>query len=231
MVFTEDGWTQFHTPTASPSSTKMNGNSPLHLPIENDARVNAVGKSHCFRMMVWLCAYYDFYNEKVYQCHSQFVPHLCSYTCYPSQITSELLCNMMGNQLAPYLQEEGYVRLIQCFLNPKLLLSHPESPNPLQDDTPVLELVPGGGHRRLERGGKKIDPLYLLFMPNEHQQNGENVGQWCILLQVVDCHIHFHRSFYVSAGILLYLLSFCFTHPPSPAPHPQTNQTLNSATP
>ena len=115
---------------------------------------------------------------------------------------------MMGDQLAPYLQEEGYIRLIRCFLNPKLLLSNPESPNPLQEDTPVLELVPGGGHRRIERRGKKIDPLHQLFMPSEHQQNGENVGQWCILLQVVDCHIHCHRTLCLFVSVLAFSYIF-----------------------
>ena len=79
----------------------------------------------------------------------------------------------MGGQLSTYLREEGYIRLIQCFLNPQLMLCHPESPNPLREDTPVLELVAGGGHRTLERRGKKVDPLYQLFMPTNHQQIGE----------------------------------------------------------
>ena len=51
---------------SSTQSMQMKRNSPPHLPTENDAKCNAVGKSHCFRMMVWLCAYYDFYDKKVY---------------------------------------------------------------------------------------------------------------------------------------------------------------------
>ena len=74
----------------------------------------------------------------------------------------------MGNQLAPYLQEEGYIRLIQCFLNPKLMLCHSETPIPLQEDHSVLGL---------EREGKTIDPLHQLFMQSEHKQIGENIVQ------------------------------------------------------
>ena len=72
----------------------------------------------------------------------------------------------------------------------------------------MLELVPGGGHRRIERRGKKIDPLHQLFMPSEHQQNGENVGQWCILLQVVDCHIHCHRTLCLFVSVLTFSYIF-----------------------
>ena len=95
------------------------------------------------------------------QHYSHRVPP-CSHP-HPSsaQVTSKLLCKVMGDQLATYLCEEGCIRLIQCFLNPQLMLCHPESPNPLH----VLELVPRGGHLTLERRGKKVDPLYQLFMP------------------------------------------------------------------
>ena len=46
------------------SSTK-GGRSPM----ECDASGNPVDK-FCFRMMVWLCAYYDFYDKKVQQYQS-----------------------------------------------------------------------------------------------------------------------------------------------------------------
>ena len=39
----------------------------------------------------------------------------------------------------------------------------------------MIELVPGGGHRTLERKGKKIDPLHQLFKPSEHEQIGRYV--------------------------------------------------------
>ena len=84
------------------------------------------------------------------------------------QITSELLCSAVEGKLGPYLQEKGCIRLIQCFLNPKLMLCHSETSNPLQEDHCVLGL---------EREGKKIDSLYQLFMQSEHKQIGENVVQ------------------------------------------------------
>ena len=74
----------------------------------------------------------------------------------------------MEGELAPYLQEKGCIRLTQCFLNPKLMLCHSKTPNRLQEDHSVLGL---------EREGKKIDPLYLLFMQSERKQIGENVAQ------------------------------------------------------
>ena len=77
----------------------------------------------------------------------------------------------MGGQLAPYLGEKGCIRLIQCFLDPELMICHPESPKPFQ------ESVLGGNYHRLDREGKKNDHLYQLFTPNEHQQIGEDFGQ------------------------------------------------------
>ena len=106
------------------------------------------------RMVVRLCAYYEFYDKKVRNSrrvrplfissypHPSLHPYPSSHPSSP-QVTSQLLCNAMGSQLATYLREEGYICLIQCFLNPQLMLCHPESPNPLSEDTPVLELVPG----------------------------------------------------------------------------------------
>lgn len=75
--------------------------------------------------------------------------------------------------MSGFLKEEGYIRVIQCFLNPELMLNRPESPNPLTGDQQVLELVPGGGHRPIQRRGQaKEDPLYSLFVPNEQQKEG-----------------------------------------------------------
>ena len=96
------------------------------------------------------------------------VSQLLSHSCLCLQITSELLCSAVEGKLAPYLQEKGCIRLIQCFLNPKLMLCHSESPNPLQEDHCVLEL---------EREGKKIDPLHQLFVQSEHKPIGESVVQ------------------------------------------------------
>ena len=78
---------------------------------------------------------------------------------YPSsQVDSERLCIVMENDLSSFLEEKGYIRLIQCFLNPQLILHHPE----------LLET------------GEEIDSLYRLFMPNKHQQIalGENISNY-----------------------------------------------------
>ena len=40
--------------------------------MENVAEGSVVDKKYYFRMMVWLCAYYDFYDKKVYQNYSQY---------------------------------------------------------------------------------------------------------------------------------------------------------------
>jgi len=40
--------------------------------MENVAEGNVVNKKYCFRMMVWLCAYYDFFGKKVYQNYSRY---------------------------------------------------------------------------------------------------------------------------------------------------------------
>ena len=75
--------------------------------------------------------------------------------------------------MSALLKEEGYIRLIQCFLNPDLMLNRPESPNPLADDQQVLELVPGGGAKPIKRRGQtKEDPLHSLFVFNEDEKQG-----------------------------------------------------------
>ena len=75
--------------------------------------------------------------------------------------------------MANFLKEEGYIRLIQCFLNPGLMLNRPESPNPLTGDQQVLELLPGGGHRPMRRNGQSMeDPLYKLFVPDKDVKQG-----------------------------------------------------------
>ena len=154
--------------TQSLQSLQVKDGSSTHLSTESNIRASAVVKKHCFRMMVWFCAYYDFYNKKVQQCYSwECVSQLLSHSCLCLQITSELLCSAVEGKLAPYLQEKGCIRLIQCFLNPKLMLCHSETSNPLQEDN----------HCTLEREGRKIDPLHQLFMQGEHKQIGKNVIQ------------------------------------------------------
>ena len=66
-------WTNIHIlapPLSSAQSLQTKDGSSPHLSTESDIRGSAVDKKHCFRMMVWLCAYYDFYDKKVHQCHA-----------------------------------------------------------------------------------------------------------------------------------------------------------------
>ena len=47
----------------STQSVQIRGDSPSYM--GNDGKGSTVNKKYCFRMMVWLCAYYEFYDEKV----------------------------------------------------------------------------------------------------------------------------------------------------------------------
>ena len=72
--------------------------------------------------------------------------------------------------MAGYLKEEGYIRLIQCFLNPALMLNRPESPNPLTGDQQVLELYVsemGGGGEHGDFPSPEVDFPYTVpsFVP------------------------------------------------------------------
>ena len=58
-------------PPFSTQSLQIKKGSPSHTSTENVAKGNVVDKRYYFRMMVWLCAYYDFYDKKVRQCNSQ----------------------------------------------------------------------------------------------------------------------------------------------------------------
>ena len=90
------------------------------------------------------------------------------------QIKSTLLCNIIGGQeMSQFLKEEGYIRVIQCFLNPDLMLNRPESPNPLTGDQQVLELLPRGGHRPIQRRGQAMeDPLHNMFVRDDKDKEG-----------------------------------------------------------
>lgn len=54
----------------------MSRGTLTHPSAEDDARVDIVDKRPCFRMMVWLCAYYEFYEKKVHKCSSQYTTPL-----------------------------------------------------------------------------------------------------------------------------------------------------------
>ncbi len=59
--------------------------------------------------------------------------------------------------MSNYLREKAYIRLIQCFLLPRLMLQHMESPDATPD-----------GH---------VDPLYQLFVPKEPEDLGI-IARW-----------------------------------------------------
>ena len=115
-------------------------------------------------------------------------------------MTSELLCNAIGNELAPYIGEEGCIRLIQCFLNPQLMLCHPEPPKPLS------VMVSGAKPRHtVDREEKKIDHLYEFFTRNEHQQIGEDFGRCQVynrLLTAAATEFLYHFDVYVCWNLL-----------------------------
>ena len=75
----------------------------------------------------------------------------------------------MADQLAPYLGEKGCIQLIQSFLDPQLMVRHPE---------PLQKLVLEGSYHGQEREEKMVDHLHQLFTSSE--QIGEDFGQFQI---------------------------------------------------
>lgn len=94
-------------------------------------------------------------------------------------MSSTTLCEFIGAddfaELAKLREEE--IRLFQCFLDTQLMVCRPENPNPLRADEEILELVPGGGHRRRKPKVKvkTVDPLYQLFVPDDSKQTGKEI--------------------------------------------------------
>ena len=68
--------------------------------------------------------------------------------------------------------EDGYIRMIQCFLQPNLMIHRKEAPNSLIEKE-VLELDPDGRAQVMPREDHQIDPVYLLFMPHKQDEFGE----------------------------------------------------------
>ena len=93
-----------------------------------------------------------------------------------NQEKSELLCNAIGGDKMSCFFEKGHLALIQRFLNPDLMLSKPELPNPLREDEEVLVLQQGGRQALKQRKGNKEDPLIELFRPSENQPLGRFVS-------------------------------------------------------
>ena len=67
------------------------------------------------------------------------------------QVKSGTLCNIVSSTLQPYLKGYSYIRLIQCFLNPGLMLQQEESSNPLRDVEVDIELMVDGNHQMTYR--------------------------------------------------------------------------------
>ena len=79
---------------------------------------------------------------------------------------------MGGQELAEYLHEDGYIRLLQCFLNPALMVEHKEAPNALTDQQ-VLQLGSDGRAKVLHREGQQVDPIYQFFRPGQEEKLGK----------------------------------------------------------
>ena len=90
---------------------------------------------------------------------------------YLMQDVSQTLCDAIASDdIAGYFDDKGFIRLIQCFLDPDLMLECKETPNPLKEEQ-VLELV-DGRFQKLCRPGEESDPLYQLFVPDHNAKLG-----------------------------------------------------------
>ena len=76
--------------------------------------------------------------------------------------------------MSNYLKEDGYIRLLQCFLQPSLMIQRKEAPNALSEKQ-VLNLDLGRRAQVIHKEGTQIDPIYHLFMPD----NPEELGEFC----------------------------------------------------
>ena len=99
-------------------------------------------------------------------------------------MSSTPLCECIGAadfaKLAQLTEKE--IKLFQCFLDTRLMVCRPENPNPIRADEEILELVPGGGHRRqqLKVKVKTVDPLYQLFVPDDPKQTGKDMYTYVV---------------------------------------------------
>ena len=145
----------------------------------------------------------------VYTCTCRYVythvhVHMITYCALFVQRGSPNLCELIGSgefsELARLREEE--VRLFQCFLDTRLMLCRPENPNPLRADEEVLELVPGGGHRRKQPSArvKPVDPLHQLFLPDDPRTVG---GLSCV--PHVPAYIMDAQIFYIHVYIIIYI--------------------------
>lgn len=99
--------------------------------------------------------------------------------------------------MSNYLRDEGCIRLIQCFLQPDLMLEHSENPNPLTEEK-VFELGPDNTPRVRQHEEVHSDPVYQLFMAS-------NLGMYITCVHVCQfmhlCTVALNKMFlYYSKG-------------------------------
>ena len=68
--------------------------------------------------------------------------------------------------MANYLQDDGCICLLQCFLFPSHMIQHKEVPNPLTTEQ-LEHLSPDEKEQVLNKNDREIDPIYSLFMQFE----------------------------------------------------------------
>ena len=74
--------------------------------------------------------------------------------------------------MSPYLKEERYIRLIQCFLIPDQMLIRKDVSHVLSEEQSVLEHTSSGVHTSIGSEGVEIDLLYDLFDPKKLDRQG-----------------------------------------------------------
>ena len=98
--------------------------------------------------------------------------------------------NVIRNQRQLLELTDEQLLLIECFLNPSLMIQRPETPLPRDTNEMILEL---GQDRQTQLKEKVVspdqmaDPIHALFNPPEGSRDGETA---CILGQYVDSFKH-----------------------------------------
>ena len=70
------------------------------------------------------------------------------------------------------MKEGGYIRIIQCFLKPSLMIQQKEAPNFLTEYH-ISKFSPEGKAQVINREDMQTDPIYHLFMPKTREELGE----------------------------------------------------------
>ena len=140
-------------------------------------------------MTIWLVVYYEFYNKRV-SSNKYFIHHVVIGTVFPLllpsiQIFSPKLCDVIKGELSSYIQEEGYICLIQCFLDPKLMLKCLEPPYPLTGNK-VLKITPDFRSHPVPKEMKEEDPLHKLFFLSKMFNTEGTTKVMCELIIYLD---------------------------------------------